>query len=200
MEQIENTAENIKNEIKESASEIGPSIRNNFENIQNSTSSNFSLDNFLFFFRPDVDQETICKLSQKLTVQIIGILSLICSLSYFFSSLDGGFLYKGLYKIIICVLFLIIAFYSFYSTINQNSDYTKIAYLCSAFIWSYCFIIWAFETLIDLFKFINFLGDEFLDIKEIFKDIGEACLLLIYLYFVWILYCYMVNLRTGRAL
>ncbi len=50
MEQIERTAENMKNDIKETTNDIGPSIKNNIENIQNNTFSNFSLDNFFFFF------------------------------------------------------------------------------------------------------------------------------------------------------
>ncbi len=49
MEQIERTAENMKNDIKETTNDIGPSIKNNIENIQNNTFSNFSLDNFFFF-------------------------------------------------------------------------------------------------------------------------------------------------------
>ena len=48
MEQIERTAENMKNNIKETTTDIWPLIKNNIENIQNNTFSNFSLDNFFF--------------------------------------------------------------------------------------------------------------------------------------------------------
>ena len=57
MEQIARTAENMKNDIKETTNDIGPSIKNNIENIQNNTFSNFSLDNFFFFFTRNVEEE-----------------------------------------------------------------------------------------------------------------------------------------------
>ena len=55
MEQIERIAENMKNDIKETTNDIGPSIKNNIENIQNNTFSNFSLDNF--FFTQNVEEQ-----------------------------------------------------------------------------------------------------------------------------------------------
>ena len=55
MEQIERTAENMKNDIKETTTDIWPLIKNNIENIQNNTFSNFSLDNF--FFTQNVEEQ-----------------------------------------------------------------------------------------------------------------------------------------------
>jgi hypothetical protein len=202
MEQIERTAENMKNDIKETTNDIGPSIKNNIENIQNNTFSNFSLDNFFFFFTRNVEEVEVIQDRgfQKLLVQTIAFFSLLCSITYFISSLNvKEFFYKGLYYITACVLFLIIAFYSFYSTINHNSNYTKIAYLLSALIWCYSFIFWFFDALIHLFHFLNFFGDEFLYFKEVSRDIGEGCALLVFYCCVDLLYCYMIDLRTGRA-
>ena len=58
---------------------------------------------------------------------------------------------------------------------------------------------WFFEALIHLFHFLNFFGDEFLYLKEVSRDIGEGCALLVFYYCVEILYCYMNDLRNGRA-
>ena len=56
MDKIEETAENIKNEIKDSANEVGNKIEYNLDNIQNipneirNASSDMSEEKFLFFF------------------------------------------------------------------------------------------------------------------------------------------------------
>ena len=196
MEELENTAENIKDEIKDSTKEIGDKIENNIPNTLKNIE--FSQDNFLFLFKPKVDEETICSLSQSMAVKIIAIIALLFAISFFIDIFEKHFFFGGFYKLILCVLYLVIAFYSCYSTINENADYAKIGYLVSAILWIYYFICFALDFLFDLFKFINFLGDDFLNIKEIFHDIGKCCILLIYLYCVYILFCYHVNLKNGR--
>ena len=203
MEELENTAENIKDEIKDTTKEIGNKIENNLDNIQNIPNQiqnmDFSQDNFLFFFKINTEEETMCGLSQSMTVKIISIFALLFAISFFIDTLNGDFFFDGFYKLILCILYLVIAFYSFYSTINQNDNYAKIGYLISAILWIYYFILFLFDFLFDLFKFINIFGDDFLKIKELFHDVGQCCLLLIFLYFVYILYCYQVNLKNGRS-
>ena len=205
MDKIEETAENTKNEIKDSANEVGNKIEYNLDNIQNipneirNASSDMSEEKFLFFFNPDVDEKTICGITQKLTVQILSIIALICSISYFLSALKGEFFFDGIYEIIVCVIFLIIAFYGFFSALNDNSDYAKISYIAATILWLIFCIEYVIETIVDIIKFLNVFGDDFLRVKEIFKDIGEGCILLIFLYFVWILYCFMINLKSGKS-
>ena len=128
MEQIEDSMKNLKEEIKDSTNEI----ENNIQNIPSEIKKGeFSIDNFLFFFNPEVSTETICGLTQNISVKIIGIISLISSISYFISCFSGEFFFDGIYEILICIICLIIAFYSFYSALNENSDYAKIAYFAS---------------------------------------------------------------------
>ena len=195
MEQIEDSMKNLKEEIKDSTNEI----ENNIQNIPSEIKKGeFSTDNFLFFFNPEVSTETICGLTQNISVKIIGIISLICSISYFLSTFSGEFFFDGIYEIIICVLCLVIAFYSFFSALNENSDYAKIAYFSSVILFLIFFIKFLFETLYDIVRFLNIFGSDFLDIKDIFSDIAEGCGLLIILYLIWIIYCFMVNLRNGR--
>ena len=195
MEQIEDSMKNLKDEIKENTKEI----ENNIQNIPSEIKNNeISEDNFLFFFKPEISQETICGLTQNISVKIIGIISLISSISYFISCFSGEFFFDGIYEILICIICLIIAFYSFYSALNENSDYAKIAYFSSVILFLIFFIKFLFETLYDIVKFLNIFGSDFLDIKDIFSDIAEGCALLLFLYLVWIIYCFMVNLRNGR--
>ena len=195
MEQIEDSMKNLKEEIKDSTNEI----ENNIQNIPSEIKKGeFSTDNFLFFFNPEVSTETICGLTQNISVKIIGIISLICSISYFLSTFSGEFFFDGLYELLLCILCLIIAFYSFYSALNENSDYAKIAYFSSVILFLIFFIEFLFETLYDIVRFLNIFGNDFLDIKDIFSDIAEGCGLLLFLYLVWIIYCFMVNLRNGR--
>jgi hypothetical protein len=195
MEQIEDSMKNLKEEIKDSTNEI----ENNIQNIPSEIKKGeFSTDNFLFFFNPEVSTETICGLTQNISVKIIGIISLICSISYFLSTFSGEFFFDGLYELLLCILCLIIAFYSFYSALNENSDYAKIAYFSSVILFLIFFIEFLFETLYDIVRFLNIFGSDFLDIKDIFSDIAEGCALLLFLYLVWIIYCFMVNLRNGR--
>ena len=195
MEQIEDSMKNLKEEIKDSTNEI----ENNIQNIPSEIKKGeFSTDNFLFFFNPEVSTETICGLTQNISVKIIGIISLICSISYFLSTFSGEFFFDGLYELLLCILCLIIAFYSFYSALNENSDYAKIAYFSSVILFLIFFIEFLFETLYDIVRFLNIFGNDFLDIKDIFSDIAEGCVLLLLLYLVWIIYCFMVNLRNGR--
>ena len=195
MEQIEDSMKNLKEEIKDSTNEI----ENNIQNIPSEIKKGeFSTDNFLFFFNPEVSTETICGLTQNISVKIIGIISLICSISYFLSTFSGEFFFDGLYELLLCILCLIIAFYSFYSALNENSDYAKIAYFSSVILFLIFFIEFLFETLYDIFRFINIFGDEFFDIKDILSDVAEGLSLLFLLYLIWIVYCFMINLKNGR--
>ena len=137
MEQIEDSMKNLKEEIKDSTNEI----ENNIQNIPSEIKKGeFSTDNFLFFFNLEVSKETICGLTQNISVKIIGIISLICSISYFLSTFSGEFFFDGLYELLLCILCLIIAFYSFYSALNENSDYAKIAYFASVILFFIFFI------------------------------------------------------------
>jgi len=141
MEQIEDSMKNLKEEIKDSTNEI----ENNIQNIPSEIKKGeFSTDNFLFFFNPEVSTETICGLTQNISVKIIGIISLICSISYFLSTFSGEFFFDGLYELLLCILCLIIAFYSFYSALNENSDYAKIAYFSSVILFLIFFIEFLF--------------------------------------------------------
>ena len=195
MEQIEDSMKNLKEEIKDSTNEI----ENNIQNIPSEIKKGeFSTDNFLFFFNPEVSTETICGLTQNISVKIIGIISLICSISYFLSTFSGEFFFDGLYELLLCILCLIIAFYSFYSALNENSDYAKIAYFASVILFFIFFIEFFFETLYDIFRFINIFGDEFFNIKDILSDVAEGLSLLFLLYLIWIVYCFMINLKNGR--
>ena len=195
MEQIEDSMKNLKEEIKDSTNEI----ENNIQNIPSEIKKGeFSTDNFLFFFNPEVSTETICGLTQNISVKIIGIISLISSISYFISCFSGEFFFDGIYEILICIICLIIAFYSFYSALNENSDYAKIAYFASVILFFIFFIEFFFETLYDIFRFINIFGDEFFDIKDILSDVAEGLSLLFLLYLIWIVYCFMINLKNGR--
>ena len=203
IEELENIAGNIKDDIKQSTKEIGKKIENQIDNIQHIPNNLKNMDSsqeyFLFLFKIGIEEETFCGLSQTMTVRIISIIALIFGISLFIDAFEKGFFFQGFYKLIHCIFYLIIAFYSFCSTINKNSDYAEISYFISAILGIYYFICFAFDALCDYLRFVNLLeNSQILTDDEVMNDIENFFIVMIYLYFVYILFCYYVNLKNGR--
>ena len=92
-----------------------------------------------------------------MTVRIISIIALIFGISLFIDAFEKDFSIQGFYKLIHCSFYLIIAFYSFYSTFNKNPNYAEISYFISAILVIYYFIYFAFDVLCDYLRFVNLL-------------------------------------------
>ena len=127
-------------------SSFADNVANKFNEVENKVSQDLNnpdinSENFLFFIKPnEIDEDGVCGLDQKLTVRIISVIALFSAGCAFISSLGKDNIFSLLWDLFISVFFLIVAFYSFYSTINHNYNYTKIAYLLSTLIWFYSFI------------------------------------------------------------
>ena len=83
----------------------------------------------MFFIKTnEFDKGGVCGLELKLTVQIISIIALFFASCAFISPLKKVFFFIIMeYKFI--YIFLIVSFYTFYSTINLKHNYANIGYV-----------------------------------------------------------------------
>ena len=160
---------------------------------------NPSDDKFLFVFSPEVEEDCLCGLSQKMTVRIISIIALLSAITSFLSALGKSELLDMIIDIIFSAIFIAIAFFSFYSTINLKYEYANVGYLCYSILWIISFFCYCYKSLKILFAFLNIFGKDFLTegISYIFT---QGIILAIYLYFIWILYCFTINLKKGKSM
>jgi len=185
---MENLADNVANKFSEVENKVSDNLNNELE-----------ADNFLFFIKTnEIDENGVCGLEQKLTVKIISVIALFSACCAFISALGKSSFLSLLWNICVSVFFLIVAFYTFYSTINLKHIYANIGYVVYSILWIINFIEIACETLYYLFKFFYPFSDYFFRPKILAYIFCEWLGLILYLYFLWIVFCFTINLKNGR--
>ena len=71
----------------------------------------------------------VCRLELKLTVQIISIIAYFSASCVFISALGKRYFFFIIMEYIFISIFLIVSFYTFYSTINLKHNYANIGYV-----------------------------------------------------------------------
>ena len=173
------------NQVKSEISELDNKLKN------------ISDEKFLFLFSPEVKDDCIFGLNLILVVRIISIIVLLSSITFFVSIFSDNSFFEVICDICSSVIFLIIAFYLFYSTINLKYEYGYISYIIYSVFWIISLLYYCYKSIMTLFSFLNIFGSDFLT-DNIFDILSEGIVLAIYLYFVWAIYCYIFNLKKGR--
>ena len=158
---------------------------------------NISDEKFLFLFSPEVKDDCIFGLNLILVVRIISIIELLLSITSFISIFTENSFFEIIIDICSTILFLIIAFYLFYSTINLKYEYGYISYIIYSVFWIISFLYYCYKSIITLFSFLNIFGSDFLT-DNIVNILYEGIILAIYLYFIWAIYCYIINLKRRK--
>lgn len=162
----------------------------------------FGIDSFLFIVKPGpdkIDKQCLFGISLKVGVRIFSLIMLFEALSSFMDVLSPGTLWKLIVYIAVFVLYLIIGFYAFYSTINEKASFAKISYFLISVIFIIEAVVYLCKSLIKLIEFLTPWDSDFLKLKFLIFVFGYGLYLFIYLYFIWILYCYIISLSDGSA-
>ena len=155
-------------------------------------------DKFLFFFTPaKIDRECIGGITLKNGVRILSVIVFYEALSSLVSLFDADYTYKFIISLLFFIFYLCIGCLALFSTFNDNVSLAKISYniLCVLFIIQALFYL--LKCSIRLIEFINPWDGDFLKLKIIIFILGKLAYLFIFLYFIYVLFCYVVSLKKS---
>ena len=151
-------------------------------------------DKFLFFFKPEnVEKECVGGISLVNGIKIFAGVSLLQALSTLMEVFQAELFLEKVGYIILTCLFAIICFCAFFAAFNDNILLAKISYWIAAVLFLISGIKFICKSVMKTIEFINPFDGDFLDIKFLTYIFGRGLYLFIYLYFIWILYCFMAN-------
>ena len=155
-------------------------------------------DKFLFFFDPKLmdEKKFLFGLSLKTGVQIFAGIILIQAISTFFDIFSPESFLKFFVNIIAFIVFALAALYAFLSTMNNNFILAKNAYIVTSAVFLVYAIKYICKTLIKVIEFITPWDGDFLQLDFLQYVFGYGALLLIILYFIYVLYHYMLELKN----
>jgi len=156
----------------------------------------FNSENFLFFFKPTkIDEDGFCGLEKKISVRIISLITLFSACCSFISALGKDNIFLLLWDLLISVFFLIVAFFTFYSTINLKESYANIGYVVYSILWIINFSVIICETIYYLFAFLFPFSNYFFSLRILIYIFCEWFGLILFLYLLWIVFCFMISLK-----
>lgn len=149
-------------------------------------------EKFLFFYQPGrLNTDLMGRFELVTGVRILGICFLFEALSSCIDIVKSNTFVKFIISILAAVLYAISAFYILYSTFNPKRLYIKIAYLTAAFIMTILLLAFLIQAFYAISCFLYPFNDDFLKLDFLNYLFGRGAWLFVYLYLVWILYCYM---------
>ena len=155
-------------------------------------------DKFLCIFTPaKIDSECYFGIPLKTGVQVLSLIVLIHAISAFMDVLSPGTLWRLIVYIIVFIILLGTACYTFVSTMNEKYSYAKTAYIVLGLIFVYQAIVFICKSLLRIVEFITPWDGDFLNMNSLVYILGYGVYLFITLYFIWVLYCYMLSLKGG---
>ena len=151
-------------------------------------------DKFLFFFEPkNLDNECVGGISLVNGVRIFAGISLIQALNSCMEIFQTTLWMEKFGYILLTLVFLTICLCAFFSTLSENMTFAKIAYWVSAAAFLLAAIKYICKSFLKIIEFINPWDGDFLQLDFLVYVFGRGFYLFLYLYLIWILYCYMAN-------
>ena len=99
-------------------------------------------------------------------------------------------------NIVIFAIYSVNTFYTILSTIKDNYEYARMSYLISAILFLLYALKYVLKSFIKTIKFITPWEQDFLRLDFLAYIFGYGILLFIILYFVYVLYHYMLELKN----
>ena len=158
----------------------------------------FPDEKFLFFFDPEiVDQKFLFGLPFKTGAYIFSAVVLVQGLSAFFNIFRPETFWLFLVYIVASLIYFTIAFYGFLGAMKDNYRYTKVSYLIIAVLFSIEALRYVCKSIYKTIEFITPWDGDFLRLDFLIYVFGYGIYLLIYLYLIYILYRFMLQLKNG---
>ena len=156
-------------------------------------------EKFLFFFKPDkIDNECIGGISLKNGVRVFSVIVLLKAFISFYNIFELKFSNTNfIISLLFFICYLFIGSFALISTFNNNLSLAKIAYklICIFFILEALVIL--LVSLIIFFAFINPWDEYFFNLKILLSIIWKIVSLFIYLYFIYVLFCFISELKRS---
>ena len=155
-------------------------------------------EKFLFFFEPRLmdEKKFLFGYSLKNGVQVFSVISLIQAINSFFDIFKPGYFIMFFVNIVIFAIYSVNTFYTILSTIKDNYEYARMSYLISAILFLLYALKYVLKSVIKTIKFITPWEQDFLRLDFLAYIFGYGILLFIILYFVYVLYHYMLELKN----
>ena len=151
-------------------------------------------EKFLFFFHPAyLDNTMIMELRLETGAQLLALCFLIELFSVFKDILEASSILKIVLYFFLSFILFLVCFYTYYSTIHQKIHYIKFAYLIASVITLLRLLDYFLYSCYLIFCFLNPFHDDFFDLDFLTYVLGKGVYLFIYLYLIWIYYCFMVR-------
>ena len=161
---------------------------------------NIPQEKFLFFFNPElVNEKFIFGLEFKTGVYIFSIVVLIQSLGALIEIFTPDSFWIFILSIFDFLIYFIIAFYSFFGAMKNNYSYIKISYLLIAIFFLIESLIYIFKCFIKILSFITPWDKDFLRFDFVVYVFGKGVYLFVYLYLIYVLYRFMLQVKNGRG-
>ena len=159
-------------------------------------------EKFLFFFDPKImdEKKFLFGFSLKTGVQIFSVVALIQAISSFFDIFNPGSFLMFFVNIVAFVIYLVIAFYAFLSTIKDNYLFAKVSYLTASVLFLLIAIKYVCKSIIKIIEFITPWDGDFLRLDFLVYIFGYGLFLFIILYLIYILYHYMLELKNPNPI
>jgi hypothetical protein len=155
-------------------------------------------EKFLFFFDPQiVDEKFLFGLPLKTGVFIFSAVVLIQALSALFEIFSPDSFWIFLVSIFAALIYFGIAFYAFFGATQNNYLYLKTSYLVIAFLFLIEALKYICKSIYKTIEFITPWDGDFLRLDFLIYIFGYGVYLLIYLYLIYVLYRFMLEVKNG---
>ena len=174
-------------------------MENELQNIKLSSeeqANNISCDEnkFLFFFKPNnIDSQCIGGISLINGIIIFAVVSLIQAISYCMEGFSSTLILEKFGYISLSIIFLLIAIFSFFAAFKENTKCARVAYYLASILFIFAAIKYICKSFLKIIEFINPWDGDFLQLDFAVYIFGRGAYLFIYIYFIWILFCFMAN-------
>ena len=151
-------------------------------------------DKFLFFVEPkNIDNECIGGISLANGIKIFAVVTLIQAISSLMEIFQAEVFLEKLGYIILTTLFFLVCFSLCMAAFMENMTFAKISYWLAAILFIISAVKFLCKSVLKTIEFINPLDGDFLDLKFLTYILGRGLYLFIYLYFIWIVFCFLAN-------
>ena len=174
-------------------------MENELQNIKLATEEqvnnmSYGEDKFLFFFKPkSIDNQCIGGFSLITGIIIFAVVSLLQAISYFSEGFSSTVGVEKFGYILLSIVFLLIAIFSAIAAFKENTTCAKVAYCLASILFIFAAIAYLCKSILKIIEFINPWDGDFLQLDFLIYILGRGLLLFIYLYFIWILFCFISN-------
>ena len=162
---------------------------------------NLNDEKFLFFFKPTIIGEekflSLCPIETGMIIFLVIItLQALGSFLYIFKP-DSFF--NFLIHAILFILYGVSAFYMCLGYTKKKYSHIKVGYIVISVVFIIYAVIYVFKSFIKILKFILPFSGDFLSFNFVEYVFGNGVFLFGYLYLIYILYLYMLNLKKNNS-